>query len=312
MIILCYNNVMATESLRFIAQGLPPDVEDTIQTILSRNPHHAPDDFFDHPEQRDFYVGFMLGQVLDTPEALEGPGPHPRERIARIFGAYGLNASDGEGVRPWANLYEHISGVTAAALTIGRRMQAAGVDIDLDVVRDAALLHDAPKPGEKARHGTLYNDISNIDHSLTAVLAAEGYLSGKLAAVVTAAENTSRAALLLPGTSPSEQRYVSTPAERHTNLQSKPLEAIIVGLADARSFGHHFATVDEARDSYLENPRKQDPASQAFFRDVWGPYYTAAEEYLEACAPGLNLGAIDDELIFRETIMPEARGTVSR
>lgn len=227
----------------------------------------------------------MISQVLDPPGASWPAIAVPRGRAAEVFMHYGLT---GDGSSAWTQLYEHIAGVTAAALTIANRMALPTRHIE--AVRVGALLHDATKRRDIESYGTLASSHANTDRSLALTMRAAGYPQD----VITAAMNTGR-----------DDRIFSSGRERRASIEQKGVIGAIVGLADTRSSGAHFVSLDQAQADYLA--RKKDAESVSFFTKYWRPYYEAVEDYLTENSPGLRLD-ISDEQVYNETVCPEVFG----
>jgi hypothetical protein len=266
-------------------QGLAPAVSGIISAVLSPS-GEASQACFGSKRLGTVYRTYLISQFLDAPKDMAasddiGPGA----RVAGILAEYHLADAGSES---WLHLYEHIAGVTAAALTIAKRMRLnAG---DLEKVRAATLLHDATKRQDIERHGLLASSLENTNHSLAVSMVDAGFSADTIIATM----NTGRA-----------DRQFSTASERTQSIREKGVIATITGLADARSLGASFLSLDDALQRYLA--RKKDPESQDFFTKHWLPYYQEAENYLRLKVPDLDL-LLDSADIYRETVFPEVFG----
>jgi len=232
------------------------------------------------------YRSYVISQVLDGVSDLEDPAADlPGRRTAEVLSCYGLT---GEGSGNWTQLYEHTGGVVAAAVTIARRMRLSAADMEM--TRAAAFLHDATKRQDVERNGELSSSLKNTDFSLERTMRRAGYSAGTIAAAM----NTGRA-----------DRIFSSARARCQSIQDKGVVAAIVGLADTRSLGANFVTLDDALADYLG--RKRDAESVEFFTRHWEPYYRAVEEYLIGQSPGLDLQMTVED-IYHETVFTDVFG----
>lgn len=201
-----------------------------------------------------------------------------------------------EAAGNWIQLYEHICGVVAAAVTIATRMRLT--EADCEKVRIGALLHDATKRKDVEKHGLLACSEVNRDTSLEFSMLRAGYSEE----IICAAANTGR-----------DDRRFDSRAERRRSISAKGITPAIVALADARTPGipgADFVSLAHAQECYLS--RKSDPESQDFFNNHWHSYYRAVEDYLRLQAPWLDLN-ISNKDIYQETIFPAVFGaSVSR
>ena len=269
--------------------GLTPAVAAVIAAIMQENPNVSIH-YFGHKRIGHIYKGYMISQVLDPPGTSTGQGIRfPGDSAARILCEFGLV---GERAGEWAQLYEHICGVIAAAMTIANRMKLEASD--REKVRIAALLHDATKRRDVEKYGLLASSEWNEDDVLEQSMRRAGYPQD----IISAATNTGRG-----------DRKFSRIADMRRRIRRRGVIAAIVSLSDARTPttpGADFLSLVQARDSYLD--RKTDPESQKFFTDYWYPYYLHVEQFLKEERPELDL-AISNEDIYRETIFPDVFGS---
>jgi HD-GYP domain-containing protein (c-di-GMP phosphodiesterase class II) len=120
--------------------ALPPVVSAVITAILQESPNTSAR-YFGQKRIGIVYKGYMISQVLDPAGIPVGRGYRfPGSAAAAVMCEFGL--AD-ESTASWMPLYEHVCGVTAAAMTIAGRMKLG--EEDREHVRIAALLHDATK-----------------------------------------------------------------------------------------------------------------------------------------------------------------------
>jgi hypothetical protein len=267
------------------AQTLPEAVRDVISVILSPSDKISLD-YFGNRRLGTVYRGYLISQFLDIRSGNVTPaGEGPGARMASILAKYRLT---GPGSKDWVQVYEHMAGVVAAAVTIAVRMHLNSHD--RESVREAALLHDATKREDVERHGALASSLKNTDRSLESSMREGGFS----AEIIAAAMNTGRA----------ERQFTSARA-RNESIHEKGVIAAITGLADTRSIGADFLSLDQTLQRYLE--RKRDPESQRFFTKDWLSYYRAVEDYLRTKASDLDL-TLDSADIYQETVFPEVFG----
>ena len=267
---------------------LPPDVDAVVAAVL-QDGHLVSPSYFAHPRLGLVYRAFVIAQVLDpvmqTPQALALSGELPGRVAAGILSRFGLT---GPGSEDWVQVYEHLGGVVAAAVTIARRMR---LDVAMRrTIRSAALLHDAAKRRDVERHGPLASSLANEGPELTTAMRAAGYPAGTIRAAV----NTGR-----------QDRVFSDETARRQSITGKGIAAAVVALADARCIGGQFCSLDEAQADYLA--RKADAESQHYFRFHWRRYYDSVQAYLTAQAPWLRLDLTPAD-IYRDTVLPEVLG----
>ena len=267
-----------------MSEGLSEAARGLITTVLHHGKGTSPK-YFDHQRLGLVYRSFVIGQVLMSRSGQQ-PAEAPRDRAAEVLARYGLA---GPGSEEWTRLYEHIGGVVAAALTIARRMELPCDEVEQ--VRVGALLHDATKRYDVERHGELASSAENTDLSLTTVMREAGYSE----TVIAAAMNTGR-----------DGRAFSSVRDRCASIRQRGVVAAIVGLADARSVGADFVSIEEAQNDYLA--RKKDSESEDFFMHHWKPYYEAVEDYLTELSAGLELGFSAAD-IYQEAVFPEVFGS---
>jgi len=272
---------------------LSPAVAAVIAAVLARSPN-ASRRYFGHNRLGDVYRCYMISQVVDSCDRAQARGSEPSgEAAARILCEYGL-ADEAAG--KWIQLYEHICGVAAAAVTIATRMRLT--EADCEKVRIGALLHDATKRKDVEKHGLLACSEGHRDTSLEFSMLRAGYSEESICAAV----NTGR-----------EDRRFESQTERHRSVSAKGIIPAIVALADARTPvipGADFVSLARAQDYYLR--RKPDLESQDFFSNHWPSYYRAVEYYLRRRSPWLDLN-ISNKDIYQETIFPAVFGaSVSR
>lgn len=264
---------------------LPPEVQGVIATILHPG-GQCSDQFFRHPRLGVVYRAYVICQVLDSPHEADSLAPGvPPSTAARILASFNLT---GQGSENWLHLYEHIGGVVAAALTIGKRM-GLGAN-DLAKVRSAALLHDSTKREDVKRHGTLANSLWRTGYRLAKAMRKAGYPQD----TIIAAMNTGR-----------EGRKFDSDESRRRSIKDKGVVAAIVGLADTLTIGAEFRSLPGALEDYLS--RKRDRESQEFFTKYWEPYYRAVESYLTEKSEDLELDMTNED-IYNETVFPEVFG----
>ena len=181
----------------------------------------------------------------------------------------------------WLNLVEHNMYVAGVALSIGLELQKAGLEVDLNTLIRAGMIHDA---------GTHYNveikktrEAEAMDNDTTVLDAMKR--NGFNDNTINVSMNSGR----LP------DRYLPT-GQRMDAIRGRSLEENILGLADARTINATVVSLDEAQANYLHV--KPDEKSQAFFTDNWLPYYKDVESYLQLLAPGFDSQAITDDLVF--------------
>jgi hypothetical protein len=269
---------------------LSPAVTAVIAAIMQESPNVSIH-YFGHERIGQVYKSYMISQVLDP---LPSTSTIPRIRFlgdsaARILCEFGLV---GERAGEWAQLYEHICGVIAAAMTIANRMRLKAND--REKVRIAALLHDATKRRDVEKYGLLANSEWNEDDALEQSMRRAGYPQD----MISAATNTGRG-----------DRRFSHISDMRRNIRRRGVIAAIVSLSDARTPttpGAAFLSLGQARDSYLN--RKTDPESQKFFTDCWYPYYHHVEQFLHEECPKLDL-TFNNEDIYLETIFPDVFGS---
>jgi hypothetical protein len=267
---------------------LSPAVEGVIATVLHES-NKVSTSFFAHKRLGLVYRAYVISQVLDPREsaedALASSGELPGEVAARILSSFGLA---GPGSEEWVQLYQHLGGVVAAAVTIAKRMSLS--PLTTRKIRSAALLHDATKRRDVDRHGPLANSLTNEGSDLADAMRAAGYSEETIAS----AGNTGR-----------DDRAFDSADARWQSIVDKGLVAAVVALADTRSLGAEFCSLDQAQEQYLR--KKEDQESQEFFTRHWRGYYEAVEVYLTSQAPSLDLD-ISNRQIYDETIFPEVFG----
>jgi hypothetical protein len=265
---------------------ISPDVRGVITAVLCKDGKTS-DRFFDHPRLGEVYRAYVIAGVLDL-ESNPGSSAEdlPAGRAARVLSSFRLT---GEGSENWTQLYEHTGGVVAAAVTIARRMRLPVRDAEH--IRSAALLHDATKRVDIERFQVLANSLEHTNHRLRQTMQEAGFS----AVTISAAMNTGR-----------EDRKFNSAVSRWRSIRSKGVVPAVVGLADARTIGAEFRSLESALEYYLG--RKKDAESQEFFARHWVPYYRAVEDYLKEQCSGLDL-RISSKDIYNETIFPEVFGS---
>lgn len=224
-------------------------------------------------------------ELLTDPER----GPVWRQWAAdnlpvEVFKEFGM--VDTEGSDEWLNVVEHNVFVAAAALTVGNRLAAQGVDVDTQKLTRAAIVHDASKRLDVERKLKREDEVA--DRTFESVIAGFGYSEEEIAT----AKNTGR----LP------DRYLQDPVERARAIANRTIEENIVGYVDARTRGSRIVGVAEAEHQSVE----AKPSSSDFFTDNWRPYYDAVEGYLQIIAPGFDPAEITDDAVFATIAQPVA------
>jgi hypothetical protein len=265
--------------------NLPPDVQNVIATVLQKDTQTS-GRFFGHERIGEVYRCYIIAQFLDAASNSSNTATRlPSAWAATILSAFQLTR---EGSAAWIQLYEHIGSVVAAALTIARRMRLPPKDVEH--IRLAALLHDATKRVDIENFGLLANSLRNTNNKLRRTMRAADYPEETIVAVM----NTGRSG-----------RIFRSPEARLESIRAKGTVAAVVALADARTIGAEFHSLETALEYYLD--KKKDSESQDFFPRHWAPYYHAVESYLEKERPGLSL-EITSENIYNETVFPEVFG----
>ena len=189
--------------------------------------------------------------------------------VYREFGMVEVEGSD-----EWLNVVEHNVFVAAVALTIGEKLVAEGVSVDLEKLVKSAIVHDASKRLDIERKLSRTEEVT--DKTFETVVKSFGYSDEE----ITAAKNTGR----LP------DRYIDDPVVRLRAIADHSIEANIVGYADARTRNVHLLTLENAmNDSITSKPKDEE-----FFTRHWRPYYDAVERYFQVLAPGFDPEQITD------------------
>jgi hypothetical protein len=188
----------------------------------------------------------------------------------------------------WLNVVEHNIFVAAASLTLANLLKRSRVHINTDRVIRSAIVHDATKridvEDRKSRETELF------DFAIAKILLRHGYDYGE----VVSALNTGRSA----------DRFITDRRVRKDYIVSKPLEANIIGYADARCYGSRIYSLAQAQVKNLEYKRRPDDS--AFFTRYWLPYYRAVEQYLRSVAPDLKPAELTDDSIYL-TVLKQTR-----
>lgn len=194
-----------------------------------------------------------------------------------LFAEFGL--LDAPDSSEWLNVVEHSMFVAAAAFTVGDQLAKSGKQVDMRLLVQAAIVHDATKRADVARQFTREEEID--DTLLEQALRARGYNQ----AIIDAAKNTGR----------SDDRFIEDPRDRRAAIEAKSLEANIVGYCDARTRNTHFFDLTEA--ARLSMRQKNRPEDMQFFTQHWLPYYEDVEFYLFDGVHGTSPEDINDDRI---------------
>ena len=195
---------------------------------------------------------------------------HMREmRVLHEAGILGLENRD------WRNVAEHSMVVNATAVFIARKLAEAGQDIDVALVDEASMLHDATKRLEK-ENGISYGN----EHESSVreeFLGKQGYSPE----VIATTEYTGRVSEI----------FIDDPAERRAAVEAVPLAQLVVAYSDARVRNTNIVPLEQARDM-----NKQKVPADAAIYDQWYDFYHDAETRIFTAMqdPGMTPDMLND------------------
>jgi hypothetical protein len=214
-----------------------------------------------HPE----YTGAWSDRVM---------GHMPEMRVLGASGLVGIRNKE------WRNVTEHSLVVNATANFIAQELAQNGVEIDLEVVDKASLLHDVSKRFDKDADFREAN--AGRPFRLEEILSEAGYPRP----VIAAAETAGRTVTMY--VDPSTQRSV---------LAASSLEELVVAYADARVRNTDIVSLKQARDGNAD----KIPHDASFYNQQWYPYFQRVEERLfriiNASDPNFTPDSINNESV---------------
>jgi hypothetical protein len=192
---------------------------------------------------------------LDTSAVWQGWAErHPTDMQA--LEAAGLSGPDNV---EWHNVVEHSLIVNATAIFVAQKLLDSGIAVDMATVDHASLLHDVTKRKER-EEGVSYSnehESSLKQDFLTQLGYDEAVIDGTL--------YTGRV----------EDMFIENDIQRQNAINTRPLEQLIVGYADARTRNADIVSLEMARDL-----NKQKVPHDAAVYDVWYDFYSVVEKRL--------------------------------
>lgn len=184
----------------------------------------------------------------------------------RTLHAAGLGTGrKSEWENQWGNVVEHSVVVNAGSVFLARRLAQAGVEVDMEVIEQASLLHDATKRRDKKKEISYWNEKRAFQ--LRDYLEQAGY-AGK---VIAAAEGTGRVI----------EMYGRKDTQKAA-IDKLSWEELIVAYVDARTRNSDIVSLEVAlygdESQGIQGNMAKLPADAAFYEENWYPYFKNVEE----------------------------------